>query len=196
MRTALETRSLQERGHCRAESVPQARHRADCAGPQGRTLPRYTGVFQKYMLGTGLFTHGTIYQRIGLPRHGRDVRRSRCGLLRPYPFPCIALARNSRRTIGINVGTLESLRLNNFAKARRKTLSWGQAIAYGEYCDYRHPAKPLHRPARIDRATLASCRTAQRHHRQTYAELETHRRGHPAPQGMAYRRADPGRNSA
>ena len=116
----------------------------------------YTGVFQKYMLGTGLFTHGTIYNESACRDMAEMYVEADAVFFGHTHSPGIALARNSRRTIGINVGTMESLRLNNFAKTRRKTLSWGQAIAYGEYCDtgiqpslYIHPLELTGQPWRI-----------------------------------------------
>jgi hypothetical protein len=108
------------------------------------------------MLGTGLFTHGTIYNESACRDMAETYVEADAVFFGHTHSPGIALARNSRRTIGINVGTIESLRLNNFAKTRRKTLSWGQAIAYGEYCDtgiqpslYIHPLELTGQPWRI-----------------------------------------------
>jgi predicted phosphodiesterase len=116
----------------------------------------YTGVFQKYMLGTGLFTHGTIYNE-SAPRDMAEMYVEADAVFFGHTHsPGIALARNSRRTIGINVGTLKLRGSSDYAKGRRKTLSWGQAIAYGEYCDtgiqpslYIHPLELTGQPWRI-----------------------------------------------
>ena len=116
----------------------------------------YTGVFQKYMLGTGLFTHGTIYNE-SAPRDMAEMYVEADAVFFGHTHsPGIALARNSRRTIGINVGTLKTRGSSDYAKGRRKTLSWGQAIAYGEYCDtgiqpslYIHPLEMTGQPWRI-----------------------------------------------
>ena len=116
----------------------------------------YTGVFQKYELGSGMFTHGSIYNE--------NACRDMAEMYSEYDVvhfghthsPGLALARTNRRTIGMNVGTCETLRLNNYSKTRRKTLSWGQAIAYGEYCDdgimstlYVHPLELTGEPWRL-----------------------------------------------
>jgi hypothetical protein len=116
----------------------------------------YTGVFQKYMLGTGLFTHGTIYNE-SAPRDMAEMYVEADAVFFGHTHsPGIALARNSRRTIGINVGTLKLRGSSDYAKGRRKTLSWGQAIAYGEYCDtgiqpslYIHPLEMSGQPWRL-----------------------------------------------
>jgi len=106
-----------------------------CVKKLGAEMVPYTGVFQKYMLGTGLFTHGTIFNEQA-PRAMGEIYVEADAVFSAHTHcPALALARTTRRTLSINVGTLKKYGQNDYAKSRRKTLSWGQAIAYGEYCD-------------------------------------------------------------
>lgn len=106
-----------------------------CAKQLGAEMVPYTGIFQKYMLGTGLFTHGTIFNENSARDMGEIYVEADCVFGAHTHCPALAMARTTRRTMSINVGTLKQYGKSDYAKNRRKTLSWGQAIAYGEYCD-------------------------------------------------------------
>lgn len=92
----------------------------------------YDGVFQKIRLGNFTLTHGVMYGENAT----RDHAESFGNIVHAHTHrPGIATGRRDDHPIGICVGTLTGRRNMEYAKARRATLSWGQAFGWGEYCD-------------------------------------------------------------
>jgi len=118
----------------------------------------YTGVWQGHRIGNALQTHGSIFNENAC----RDMAEMYCKdgvsmvIFGHTHAPGIAMGRRDDNPIGINVGTLTRRACMDYANARRKTFSWGQAICYGEYSDtvcmpnlYIHPASVGSEPWRI-----------------------------------------------
>lgn len=118
----------------------------------------YKGIWSGDRIGNGLVTHGTIFNENAC----RDMAEMYCrGGISVVFFahthcPGMAMGRRDDTPLGINVGTLTRRACMDYANSRRKTLSWGQAIAYGEYCDdlvvptlYVHPLTLIGQPWRI-----------------------------------------------
>lgn len=101
----------------------------------GAELVPYDGIFQRYMLGPGLFTHGTIFNENSARDMAEMYVEADLVVGAHTHCPALAMARTTRRTMSINVGTLKKYGKTDYAKNRRKTFSWGQAICYGEYCE-------------------------------------------------------------
>lgn len=116
----------------------------------------YNGIFQEYRFGTAKACHGTVFNQT-TSRDQAEIESDAEVIISGHTHrPEIQLGRTTRRAISINVGTLETLRVNNYAKTRRATLGWGQGIAYGEWCDtgcmaqlYVHPLSLTGKPWRI-----------------------------------------------
>lgn len=104
----------------------------DFAAKRRITVLPYSGNRQGYYLGNVRFMHGTVFNEMAVrdsaeafaPPHGVVV----CGHSHRYG---LAVGRRGDAPIGINVGTLTRMGAFDYAKARRATLSWGQAFAWG-----------------------------------------------------------------
>jgi len=126
-----------------------------CKSMKAEFVP-YTGVFQEYRFGTVKACHGAVFNQT-TSRDQAEIESDAEVILSGHTHrPEIQLGRTTRRAISINVGTLEEMRMNNFAKTRRNTLGWGQGIAFGEWCDtgcmpslYVHPLSQAGQPWRI-----------------------------------------------
>lgn len=124
---------------------------------KAKYLP-YKGIWSGDRVGNALLTHGSIYNENAC----RDMAEMYCkGGVSVVIFghthaPGMAMGRRDDNPIGINVGTLTRRACMDYANSRRKTLSWGQAIVYGEYCDdllvptlYVHPLELVGQPWRV-----------------------------------------------
>lgn len=118
----------------------------------------YDGVWSGHRIGNALQTHGTIYNENAC----RDMAEMYCkGGISVVMFghthcPGMSMGRRDDNPVGINAGTLTRRACMDYANSRRKTLSWGQAVIYGEYCDdlcipnlYIHPLELIGQPWRI-----------------------------------------------
>lgn len=92
----------------------------------------YDGAFQAYKIGNYTLMHGYMYGENAI----RDHAEAHGNVIHAHTHrPGIATGRRSDNPIGICVGTLTKRRSMEYAKNRKATLSWGQAFAFGEYCD-------------------------------------------------------------
>lgn len=118
----------------------------------------YKGIWSGHRLGNALLTHGTIFNENAC----RDMAEMYCKdgvsivVSAHTHCPGMAVGRRDDMPLGINVGTLTRRACMDYANTRRKTLSWGQAIVYGEFCDdlliptlYVHPLSLIGQPWRI-----------------------------------------------
>jgi hypothetical protein len=92
----------------------------------------WDGAFQGLKLGNFTFLHGYMYGENAT----RDHAEAHGNVVHAHNHrPALATGRRSDAPLGFAVGTLTRRREMGYAKARRATLSWGQAIVYGEYTD-------------------------------------------------------------
>lgn len=96
-------------------------------------LSEYNGVFQRpFVFGGYKFLHGTMYSENAT----RDHAEAYGNVVHAHTHrPAVATGRRDDFPIGYCVGTLTRRREMGYAKTRRATMAWGQAILTGEYCD-------------------------------------------------------------
>ena len=129
-----------------------------CQKLKAKQIP-YRGIWEGSRIGNGLITHGSIYNENAC----RDMAEMYCkGGVSVVIFghthsPGIAKGRRDDAPTGINVGTLTRMGCMDYSSGRRTTVSWGQAICYGEYADdlvvptlYVHPQELAGQPWRIN----------------------------------------------
>jgi hypothetical protein len=97
---------------------------------------KYSGIYQVYDLADIAFQHGVLFNEMA----ARDTCEYLCtnGVRRKAVFvhthkTAIQAARNLTSAIGYNVGTLTKRGSLDYAKNRRATLAWTQAICWGYY---------------------------------------------------------------
>ena len=91
------------------------------------------GAFQEpFIFGGTKFIHGYMYNE----NAARDHAESHGNVVHWHTHrPAIATGRRDDHPVGICPGSMTRRRNMDYAKARRQTLAWGQAILWGEYCD-------------------------------------------------------------
>lgn len=89
----------------------------------------WSGSWQGVMLHGWRFMHGTLFSENAT----RDHAEAYGNVIHAHTHrPAVAKGRRIDNPTGICVGTLTRIRELEYAKARRATLSWGQAFAWGE----------------------------------------------------------------
>jgi hypothetical protein len=122
----------------------------------------YTGIFQEYRLGDGLFTHGTIYNE----NCCRDMAEMYCKngvrvtMFAHWHRVGYAKGRRDDNPTGICVGTLTKRGTScnmSYSHRRRSSMAWSQGIVYGEYSEdtiipfvYEHPMALMGQKWRIN----------------------------------------------
>jgi predicted phosphodiesterase len=99
----------------------------------------YEGIWSGRMLGNWFLTHGTIYNENAC----RDMAEMYAcqetlggGVMFGHTHTMgTAMGRSMARIQGVNIGCLCSAPNMDYAKNRRKTMSWTTGWVYGEYCD-------------------------------------------------------------
>jgi predicted phosphodiesterase len=116
--------------HCAQSIIQQIEAKARTLRAK---LYTYDGVFQtKLKIGNYTGTHGTAYNE----NAARDHAEMHGNVFHAHTHrPAIATGRRSDHPTGICVGTLTRRREMDYAKTRRSTLAWGQAILLFHYCD-------------------------------------------------------------
>lgn len=91
---------------------------------------KYSGVFQKYILGNCTFTHGTIYNE----NSARDMAEIYGGnvIFAHTHRSQMAEGRTIKESSGFCVGTLTRQASMEYSKCRRATLGWRQGMVIGE----------------------------------------------------------------
>jgi predicted phosphodiesterase len=108
-----------------------------CAKIGTRIIP-YDGIFQKYMIGDVLFTHGTFYNEMA----ARDMAEAYGGKVvfahthRAMQAP----GRTMKPSHGYCVGTLTRKREMTYASCRRATMGWGMGVVAAEIREGKSPA--------------------------------------------------------
>jgi predicted phosphodiesterase len=104
---------------------------AHCKKLKAALIP-YSGIHQQIKFGNFTFTHGTMYGENAIRDHAEVYGNVVHGHTHR---PGIATGRRIDSPIGFGLGTLTKRSEMEYAKARRATLSWGQAFLWGEYND-------------------------------------------------------------
>lgn len=95
-------------------------------------LKKWDGAFQGIQLGGTTFLHGYLYSENAT----RDHAEAHGNVVHAHNHkPGLAFGRRIDNPLGIGVGTLTRRREMGYAKARRATLAWGMAFAYGTFTD-------------------------------------------------------------
>lgn len=105
-----------------------------CKGLKAKHL-EYSGIEQKYLFSNALVTHGTIYNENSCRDMAEMYNEANVVIFAHTHKAGFAKGRRSDNPSGYCVGTLARKGALEYAKTRRSTLAWSQAIVYGEYSD-------------------------------------------------------------
>ncbi len=101
-----------------------------CKKMKARLIP-YDGIYQKYLFGDILATHGTFYNEMAC----RDMAEAYGGkvLFSHTHKAGQASGRTMKSSRAFNCGTLTRRRAMTYANNRRSTMAWSMGIIAGEY---------------------------------------------------------------
>jgi predicted phosphodiesterase len=122
-------------------------HITDACTEIGTKVIPYEGVYQKYIRGDVLFTHGTIYNE-NQCRDSAEMYVGTDGVVSKVVSVHTHKAgqqggRTLRNSEGYNAGTLTRRRESKYANNRRSTLAWSQGIVFGEIREGRSPQSAI-----------------------------------------------------
>lgn len=92
----------------------------------------YKGIWQGIPFGPFRAMHGVFYSENATRDHAEAFGPT---IHAHTHRPAVSFGRRSDNPVAFCVGTLTRVRELDYANTRRATMSWGQGLVFGEYCD-------------------------------------------------------------